>query len=208
MTPRFLVGINVLVLGVSALAAIEFAAPLMRILWLAVASSVGINGIWHLQATLRTRRYSPGVATGTLLYALTCIVCFRTLRALRLDIGARCAERRVVRRRVLDFLRRTKAVEARIARDEQSQALRTALVATAAALADPRDITRLATVDEADRAAQCVVLEETSRARRSGLEEHVARFGEKDAVGSPLTLHHAGELTEHCSVAAMLSAIA
>ena len=69
MTPRFLVGINALVLGVSALAAIEFAAPLMRILWLAVASSVGINGIWHLQATLRTRRYSPGVATGTLLYA-------------------------------------------------------------------------------------------------------------------------------------------
>lgn len=68
MTPRFLIGINALVLAAAALAAIYFKSPAMRLLWLAVASSVGINGVWHLQATLRTRRYSPGVVTGTILY--------------------------------------------------------------------------------------------------------------------------------------------
>lgn len=69
MTPRFLVGINALMLAAAALSAIYFSSPTMRLLWLAVGSCVGINGVWHLQATLRTRRYSPGVATGALLYA-------------------------------------------------------------------------------------------------------------------------------------------
>ncbi|HMI58047.1 MAG TPA: HXXEE domain-containing protein [Gemmatimonadaceae bacterium] len=68
MTRRFLVGINALILAAAALSAIYFTSPTMRLVWLAVGSAVGINGVWHLQATLRTRRYSPGVATGTLLY--------------------------------------------------------------------------------------------------------------------------------------------
>jgi hypothetical protein len=67
MTPRFLIGINSIVLVAAALSAIFFASPSMRFLWLAVASGVGINGVWHLQATLRARRYSPGVATGALI---------------------------------------------------------------------------------------------------------------------------------------------
>jgi hypothetical protein len=69
MTPRFLVGINTLILAAAALSAIYFTSPTMRLLWLAVGSAVGINGVWHLQATLRARRYSPGVATGALIYA-------------------------------------------------------------------------------------------------------------------------------------------
>lgn len=68
LTPRFLISINALMLAAAALSAIDFTSPTMRMLWLAVASCVGINGVWHLQATLRTRRYSPGVATGALLY--------------------------------------------------------------------------------------------------------------------------------------------
>jgi hypothetical protein len=67
MTPRFLIGINTLVLAATALSAIYFTSPSMRFLWLAVGSVVGINGVWHLQATLRTRRYSPGVVTGALI---------------------------------------------------------------------------------------------------------------------------------------------
>jgi hypothetical protein len=68
MTTRFLVGINALVLTGAALSAIDLASPAMRVLWLAVGSCVAINGVWHFQATLRARRYSPGVATGVLLY--------------------------------------------------------------------------------------------------------------------------------------------
>ena len=37
-------------------------------LWLTLAALLGINGVWHLQATVRGRRYSPGVVTGILLY--------------------------------------------------------------------------------------------------------------------------------------------
>lgn len=69
MTRRFLLGINALMLAAAALSAIYFTSPTMRLLWLAVGSCVGINGLWHLQATLRTRRYSPGVASGVLVYA-------------------------------------------------------------------------------------------------------------------------------------------
>jgi hypothetical protein len=67
VTPRFLAAINALVLAAAALSAIDFSVPTMRVLWLAVASGVGINGLWHVQASLRTRRYSPGVMTGAFL---------------------------------------------------------------------------------------------------------------------------------------------
>jgi len=67
ITPRFLVGINSLVLLAAALSAIFFSSPTMRFLWLGLGSVVGINCMWHLQATLRTRRYSPGVMTGALI---------------------------------------------------------------------------------------------------------------------------------------------
>ena len=68
MTTRFLVFINLAVPLSAAIAGAFFAAPWARTLWLAVASGVGINSVWHIQATLRGRRYSPGVVTGALLY--------------------------------------------------------------------------------------------------------------------------------------------
>lgn len=68
MTSRFLIFINTIVPLAAAIAAIFFARPWARLLWLGVASGVAINAIWHIQATVRTRRYSPGVVTGALLY--------------------------------------------------------------------------------------------------------------------------------------------
>ena len=68
MTAHFLIGINALVLVASAMAAAFFASPSMRVLWLAIGSGVAINAVWHLRATLRARRYSPGVVTGALIH--------------------------------------------------------------------------------------------------------------------------------------------
>ncbi|MDP9205729.1 MAG: HXXEE domain-containing protein [Gemmatimonadota bacterium] len=36
--------------------------------WLVVASIAAANGLFHLWAVLRARRYSPGVVTGCMLY--------------------------------------------------------------------------------------------------------------------------------------------
>jgi hypothetical protein len=52
----------------AAIAGVYFVAPWARTLWLAVASGIGINAVWHIQATVRGRYYSPGVITGALLY--------------------------------------------------------------------------------------------------------------------------------------------
>lgn len=67
LTTRFLVGFNVALLLAAALAAIDFASPSMRFLWLALGSGSAINGLWHFTAMLRARRYSPGVLTGALI---------------------------------------------------------------------------------------------------------------------------------------------
>lgn len=69
VTPRFLIIVNVLLLilcyGVGALSA----RPIGVFLWLAVAALLFANAVWHIVYTVRTRSYSPGVATGVLLYA-------------------------------------------------------------------------------------------------------------------------------------------
>ena len=36
--------------------------------WLGVMAMLAANGIWHLRGVVKTRRYSPGVITGILLY--------------------------------------------------------------------------------------------------------------------------------------------
>src|SRR6185503_17328415 len=36
--------------------------------WLSVSALLASNAVWHIVGALRTRRYSPGVVTGTLLY--------------------------------------------------------------------------------------------------------------------------------------------
>lgn len=64
LSTSFLVGFNVLLLIGAALAALDFASPSMRLFWLALGTGIAVNGVWHLRAALRTRRYSPGVITG------------------------------------------------------------------------------------------------------------------------------------------------
>ena len=69
MTTRFLVIVNVAVPLAAAITGVFFTVPWSRFFWLVVASAVGINGVWHAQASLRGGRYSPGALTGTILYA-------------------------------------------------------------------------------------------------------------------------------------------
>ena len=69
LTPRFLWTINVAVASPPPSRVAYFAAPWARFLWLAVASGVGINAVWHMRATMRGHRYSPGVVTSVLIYA-------------------------------------------------------------------------------------------------------------------------------------------
>ena len=37
-------------------------------LWLAVMAMLAANGIWHIKGAIKTRRYSPGVITGSIIY--------------------------------------------------------------------------------------------------------------------------------------------
>jgi hypothetical protein len=68
ITPRFLVLINAALLFGCWDAAAARESLMSRAVWLAMCALVGANGCWHLWAAVRTRGYSPGVVTGTLLY--------------------------------------------------------------------------------------------------------------------------------------------
>jgi len=68
VTWRFLVIINVLLLilcyNVSALGPSKTGVAA----WLGVMAMLAANGVWHLKGVVKTRSYSPGVLTGSLLY--------------------------------------------------------------------------------------------------------------------------------------------
>jgi hypothetical protein len=68
LTPRFLVWINILLVVMSLGAALMRTSQNGIRLWLIVASIAAANGVFHILATIRSREYSPGVVTGTLLY--------------------------------------------------------------------------------------------------------------------------------------------
>ena len=38
------------------------------VLWLVVMALLAANGLWHLRAASKTKTYSPGVVTGTIIY--------------------------------------------------------------------------------------------------------------------------------------------
>jgi hypothetical protein len=65
---RFIAGLNALLVAMTIVTGIAGNTPRGTALWLTLAALLGINGVWHLQATVRGRRYSPGVVTGILLY--------------------------------------------------------------------------------------------------------------------------------------------
>jgi hypothetical protein len=62
------VWINAVLAALAVAAALLGRRPYGIALWLVVASIGAANGAFHLWATLRGRRYSPGVATGALVY--------------------------------------------------------------------------------------------------------------------------------------------
>jgi len=68
VTTGFLVRINVLFVAMAVAAGALGFSPYGVALWLVVASIAGFNGGFHLWATLNTRRYSPGLVTGCLIY--------------------------------------------------------------------------------------------------------------------------------------------
>ncbi|MBV8516956.1 MAG: HXXEE domain-containing protein [Acidobacteria bacterium] len=86
--------------------------------FLLFATLLGANGIFHLAATIRMRRYSPGVVTGTLLYIPMALYgAWVLVGAGRISIGAAAgaiaagASYHFLSR--LNHLRRAKAIEAK-----------------------------------------------------------------------------------------------
>jgi len=68
ITPRFLVIINTLLLILCYDAGALAARPVGIPIWFCAMGILSANGIWHLVGVAKTHRYSPGVATGMLLY--------------------------------------------------------------------------------------------------------------------------------------------
>lgn len=68
VTTGFLVRINVLFVVMALIPAAMGFRPYGVAFWLVVASIAAANGLFHVWATIRTRRFSPGVATGFFLY--------------------------------------------------------------------------------------------------------------------------------------------
>ena len=68
VTTRFLVWINALFVLMALIPVTMGFRPYGVAFWLVVASIAAANGLFHLWAVLRTRRYSPGVVTGCIFY--------------------------------------------------------------------------------------------------------------------------------------------
>ena len=68
ITTTFLFCINALLLVVCAISGLLGLGRRGAALWLTIAALLGSNGIFHIQATVRRRAYSPGLITGIVLY--------------------------------------------------------------------------------------------------------------------------------------------
>ena len=67
---RFLVIINALLVAFSVVVALAGSAPKGNAVaaWLTLAALLFSNGIFHIIGAVQTRRYSPGMISGTVLY--------------------------------------------------------------------------------------------------------------------------------------------
>ena len=75
MTPGFMVVVNALFLVTGfTLGWLGSAWTGGLSTWLILAALVGANAVFHIIGMLRTRRYSPGVVTGTVLYLPLCVL--------------------------------------------------------------------------------------------------------------------------------------
>ncbi len=68
ITKRFHIGINALLLGVGLMVGVAGFTPSGTAAWLTLAALLFSNAIYHVVGALKTRRYSPGLVTGLLLY--------------------------------------------------------------------------------------------------------------------------------------------
>lgn len=68
ITPRFHVIMNGLLILLCLSVVIDGPTRAGVALWLTLAALLASNALWHAVGTWRTRRYSPGLVTGVLLY--------------------------------------------------------------------------------------------------------------------------------------------
>lgn len=82
ITPRVLLIANALLLLLTVVTG-EMGVQASRgpSLWMGLMTALAANGVWHIWGTWRTRRYSPGVVTGSLLYIPLCLFGFSRLLA-------------------------------------------------------------------------------------------------------------------------------
>jgi hypothetical protein len=64
----FLINAGLLILCYDIGALKENNSSISVILWLGVMALLAANGVWHLRGVLKTKTYSPGVVTGTIIY--------------------------------------------------------------------------------------------------------------------------------------------
>jgi len=74
VSTRFLVIVNIVFVALALVPPLFGATTKGYAYWLVVAAIAGANGLFHLVATVRARKYSPGVVTGVLLYIPLAIV--------------------------------------------------------------------------------------------------------------------------------------
>jgi hypothetical protein len=74
VSPRLAVIVNSLLVGIALLTGLVGPSTSRSAsLWLILMAALGGNALFHLNAVLRTHRYSPGVVTGALLYVPLCV---------------------------------------------------------------------------------------------------------------------------------------
>ena len=81
VSPRFLLWVNAALLFGCLAVAVDEKAAFGPAFFLVMCTLLAVNGAFHLRATVRTRRYSPGVITGTLIYIPLAIYGYWTLMA-------------------------------------------------------------------------------------------------------------------------------
>lgn len=64
----FFINLGLLILCYDIGALRESSIDISIILWLGVMALLAANGLWHLKAAWKTKTYSPGVVTGTIIY--------------------------------------------------------------------------------------------------------------------------------------------
>lgn len=68
ITPRFLIIVNLVLVGACVNAALSVTEPIGAAYWLAMCALVASNGLWHAWAAAKSHTYSPGMITGLFVY--------------------------------------------------------------------------------------------------------------------------------------------